>query len=157
MTRWRAGAVRSGRGAADPPRIGPMAPIYRKNAAHKGGIIGGRRGDRRSFFVLRTAQKGPRTASGPLNVWKKEPRSRKSLANQAINGRRADPPAPEVSGSRRRNDPGNHPSAEVMLSDFKCSCLVYLACGHTDLRRGIDGLAGLADLTLAVYHRRVWP
>ena len=27
-----------------------------------------------------------------------------------------------------------------MLSDFKCSCPVYLACGYTDLRRGIDGL-----------------
>ena len=30
-----------------------------------------------------------------------------------------------------------------MLSDFKCGCPVYLACGYTDLRRGIDGLAGL--------------
>lgn len=29
-----------------------------------------------------------------------------------------------------------------MLNDFKCNCLVYLACGYTDLRRGIDGLAG---------------
>lgn len=32
-----------------------------------------------------------------------------------------------------------------MLSDFKCSCPVYLACGYTDLRRGIDGLAGLVQ------------
>ena len=32
-----------------------------------------------------------------------------------------------------------------MLSDFKCSCPVYLACGYTDLRRGINGLAGLVQ------------
>ena len=32
-----------------------------------------------------------------------------------------------------------------MLSDFKCSCPVYLACRYTDLRRGIDGLAGLVQ------------
>ena len=32
-----------------------------------------------------------------------------------------------------------------MLSDFKCSCPVYLACGCTDLRRGIDGLAGIVQ------------
>lgn len=30
-----------------------------------------------------------------------------------------------------------------MLNDFKCSCPVYIACGYTDLRRGIDGLAGI--------------
>ena len=30
-----------------------------------------------------------------------------------------------------------------MLNDFKCSCPVYLACGYTDLQRGIDGLAGM--------------
>lgn len=29
-----------------------------------------------------------------------------------------------------------------MLNDFKCNCPVYLACGYTNLRRGIDGLAG---------------
>lgn len=32
-----------------------------------------------------------------------------------------------------------------MLSDFKCSCPVYLAYGYTDLRRWIDGLAGLVQ------------
>ena len=32
-----------------------------------------------------------------------------------------------------------------MLSDFKCNCPVYLACGYTDLRRGIDGLAGMVQ------------
>ena len=32
-----------------------------------------------------------------------------------------------------------------MLSDFKCNCPVYRACGYTDLRRGIDGLAGMVQ------------
>ena len=32
-----------------------------------------------------------------------------------------------------------------MLNDFKCECPVYLACGYTDLRRGIDGLAGMVQ------------
>ena len=32
-----------------------------------------------------------------------------------------------------------------MLNDFKCSCPVYIACGYTDLRRGIDGLAGIVE------------
>lgn len=32
-----------------------------------------------------------------------------------------------------------------MLKDFNCHCPVYLACGYTDLRRGIDGLAVLVQ------------
>ena len=32
-----------------------------------------------------------------------------------------------------------------MLSNFKCSCPVYLAYGYMDLRRGIDGLAGMVQ------------
>ena len=32
-----------------------------------------------------------------------------------------------------------------MLNDFNCRCPVYIACGYTDLRRGIDGLAGMVE------------
>ena len=32
-----------------------------------------------------------------------------------------------------------------MLNDFGCSCPAYIACGYTDLRRGIDGLASLVQ------------
>lgn len=32
-----------------------------------------------------------------------------------------------------------------MLNDVKCDCPVYAACGYTDLRRGIDGLAGMVQ------------
>ena len=32
-----------------------------------------------------------------------------------------------------------------MLNDFRCSCPVYIACGYTDLRRGIDGLASIVQ------------
>ena len=32
-----------------------------------------------------------------------------------------------------------------MLNDFSCNCPVYIACGYTDLRRGIDGLAGIVQ------------
>ena len=32
-----------------------------------------------------------------------------------------------------------------MLNDFNCACPVYIACGYTDLRRGIDGLAGIVQ------------
>ena len=46
---------------------------------------------------------------------------------------------------RHRNGPGHHPGAERMLNDFKGADHVYIACGYTDLRRGIDGLAGLVQ------------
>ena len=32
-----------------------------------------------------------------------------------------------------------------MLSDFTGADKVYIACGHTDLRRGIDGLAAMVQ------------
>ena len=32
-----------------------------------------------------------------------------------------------------------------MLNDFNCVWPVYIACGYTDLRRGIDGLAGIVQ------------
>lgn len=32
-----------------------------------------------------------------------------------------------------------------MLSDFTKADNIYIACGYTDLRRGIDGLAGMAQ------------
>ncbi|BAW85843.1 IS66 family insertion sequence element accessory protein TnpB [Limosilactobacillus fermentum] len=32
-----------------------------------------------------------------------------------------------------------------MLLDLKRIAQVYLVCGHTDLRRGIDGLAGIVQ------------
>lgn len=30
-----------------------------------------------------------------------------------------------------------------MLNDFDCHCPIYIACGYTDLSRGIDGLASI--------------
>ena len=47
--------------------------------------------------------------------------------------------------SRQPDDPDNTPDTEIMLNDFGCSCPVYIACGYTDLRRGIDGLASLVQ------------
>ena len=35
--------------------------------------------------------------------------------------------------------------SEVMLTDFSGADRVYIACGYTDLRRGIDGLAALVQ------------
>ena len=32
-----------------------------------------------------------------------------------------------------------------MLNDFRCGCPIYIACGYTDLRRGIDGLASIVQ------------
>ena len=43
------------------------------------------------------------------------------------------------------NNPGNLSGDSIMLNDFNCSCPVYIACGYTDLRRGIDGLAGIVQ------------
>ena len=37
------------------------------------------------------------------------------------------------------------PDFEVMLTDFNGADRVYIACGYTDLRRGIDGLAALVQ------------
>ena len=32
-----------------------------------------------------------------------------------------------------------------MLNDFACNCPVDVACGFVDLRKGIDGLAGIVE------------
>ena len=46
---------------------------------------------------------------------------------------------------RYSHDSGHSPGIECMLNDFNCSCPVYIACGYTDLRRGIDGLASMVS------------
>ena len=40
---------------------------------------------------------------------------------------------------------GNLPGTEIMLSDFTGADKVYIACGYTDLRKGIDGLAAMVQ------------
>ena len=37
------------------------------------------------------------------------------------------------------------PCFERMLNDFKSADKIHIACGYTDLRRGIDGLAGIVQ------------
>ena len=32
-----------------------------------------------------------------------------------------------------------------MLNDFNCSCPIYITCGYTNLRWGIDGLASIVQ------------
>lgn len=44
-------------------------------------------------------------------------------------------------GSGRGNDPGDHRGGERMPRDYGCEKPVYIVCGYTDLRQGIDGLA----------------
>lgn len=38
-----------------------------------------------------------------------------------------------------------------MLNDFTGADKVYIACGYTDLRKGIDGLASLVQQSRSVY------
>ena len=50
-----------------------------------------------------------------------------------------------------------------MLNDFNCSCPVYIACGYTDLRRGIDGAGQSGKDAVPVLYKRLesgsfqWP
>ena len=48
-------------------------------------------------------------------------------------------------GSRGQRDRSGVSGIEAMLNDFECKCPVYLACGYTNLRRGINGLAGMVE------------
>ncbi len=41
---------------------------------------------------------------------------------------------------------------KVMLSDFTGADRVYIVCGYTDLRRGIDGLAALVQQEFQLTH-----
>ena len=45
-----------------------------------------------------------------------------------------------------------------MLNDFNCSCPIYIACGYTDLRRGIDGLASIvqSQFQLGQKENQIW-
>lgn len=47
--------------------------------------------------------------------------------------------------SRCSDDWGCASGAEIMLNDFASAEKVYIACGYTDLRCGIDGLASLVQ------------
>ena len=45
-----------------------------------------------------------------------------------------------------------------MLSDFTGADKVYIACGYTDLRRGIDGLAAMVQQQFElVFHQHPVP
>ena len=54
---------------------------------------------------------------------------------------------------------GNSLGSKVMPSDFTCNCPVYIACGDTDLRRGIDRLANLvkSQCQMAPFPRVLFP
>ena len=49
------------------------------------------------------------------------------------------------SGNESRTDKKPDKGAAVMLNDFSGADKVYIACGYTDLRRGIDGLATIVQ------------
>ena len=69
----------------------------------------GRRRGRRSFFMPWTAQEGG-GAVGRM----RGPRSPETLVNQPLQGRRAAPPAPEVSSSSRRKRAGFAAHGEII-------------------------------------------
>ena len=95
--------------------------------------------------VLQLAEESIRGHGGGATGWAKIRESQCPTARDQRRGHGAHRASRGgcVHGSRRGDCGGHREGTDGMLSDFNCACPVYIACGYTDLRRGIDGLAGL--------------